>query len=433
MKKLPPTLVLALAIEIVSILVFGLREMFTSPESWSIPMSLASSGMAVATYVLGIAGFLELAGRTTGRTSLGLRIAAVGFGLGLALMAFWHVFTYLQPHWGEHVLDLIQTWSWFAINLVPVLGLAIAAFERDRRTAVIAVVVLLIVDPLPPLAKPMYGWIGGGWKLMIGLENGLRLVEMVLLFVLARLVADGEPARAPEAASTGLRTIASALWLRVIAAVTVAGLTLLLAFGHAGEGAVGVIKLATISGAVINAISVAMIARGALAASRGGIADLRRTPLVLAAGGALWCLGVALYQIPYTYRLLYGHHDDYSFGSHDTADYVQALALAMPLVATGAAAAVAAAIGGFASRRGLEQLRAEAQGKGAGFVGLMLASIAIQVWLMPKAESPGTFAMMTIGAAACALSATVLMARLCALAADSLHAEPGLPTATLKA
>lgn len=39
---------------------------------------------------------------------------------------------------------------------------------------------------------------------------------------------------------------------------------------------------------------------------------------------------------------------------------------------------------------------------------------------------------MMLAAAVCTLWATVLMARLCALAADSLQSEPGLLTATLR-
>jgi len=429
MKKLPPTLVLALAIEVVSIFVFGLRHLFVSPDGYSIAASLASTGMAVATYALGVSGFLEMAWRSTGRTSLGLRVAAVGFLLGLADIVLWAAFSYFQPHWSPETIGRIQQWSWFAINLVPVLGLVIATFDRNRRAAVIGLVVLLIADPLPPLARPMFGWFGDSWRAMIGLENGLRLVEVIVLFVLVRLVAEGEPARDPHAATAGLRRIASALWLRVIAAVSVASLTLMLMLGSPGEGAVGIVKLAMLAGAVINAISVMMMAQGAVAASRRAVADLPRTPLAIGAAAAAWCAGVAFAQLPYTFRLLYGDHDDYSFDSHGTQEYVQALALAMPLVATGAIAAVAAAIGGFAGRRGLEQLRTEAQGKGASFVGLMLASIAVQVWLLPKADSLGSFALMTIVAAGCALGATVQMARLCALAADSLHTEPPLPTA----
>jgi hypothetical protein len=430
MKKLPPTLLVALATEVLSILVFGIREMLTSPDHWSISISLATTGMAIVTYVLGISGLLELAKRTTGRTNAGLRLAAAGFVLGLADMAFWLVFTYVQPHWNPDTLDRVQQWSWFAINLVPVLGLVIAAWDRDRRTAVIGLVVLLIADPLPPLARPMYGWIGHSYKAMMGLENGLRLVEVIVLFVLACCVAQGEPARAPDTATAGLRTIASALWLRVVAAVSVASLTMMMMLGSPGEGSVGILKLAMLAGAVINAISLMMMTRGAIAASRAGVVDLPRAPLALGAAAAAWCVGVALYQLPYMFRLLYGDpHGDFSFESSSAQDYVQALALAMPLVATAAIAAVAVAISGFASRRGLEQLRADAQGKGAAFVVLMLVSIGLQVGLLPKADTLSGFALMTIGAAVCSLWATVVMARLCATAADSLRAEPGLPTA----
>jgi hypothetical protein len=156
-----------------------------------------------------------------------------------------------------------------------------------------------------------------------------------------------------------------------------------------------------------------------------------RWPLVASAAGTLWCLGVGIYQLPYTYRLLYGDHESYSFSGSDTQEVLQALSVAVPLVALGAIAVIATAIGGFAARRGLDQLRAEAQGKGAAFVLLMLVNVAIQAWLLPSADSLGSFVTMTLGAATAALWATVQMARLCTLASDSLHAEPPLPKATL--
>jgi len=63
----------------------------------------------------------------------------------------------------------------------------------------------------------------------------------------------------------------------------------------------------------------------------------------------------------------------------------------------------------------------------------MLGTVAVQQWLVPKADSLGSFAFMTLLAAGAGLAATVMMARLCTRAADSVHAEPGLPTATLRA
>ena len=148
------------------------------------------------------------------------------------------------------------------------------------------------------------------------------------------------------------------------------------------------------------------------------------------AAGTLWCLGVGLYQLPYTYRMLYSSQYDDAF-TGNTQEILQALSLAVPLVALGAIAIIATAIAGFAARRGLDQLRAEAQGKGTAFFLLMLVSIAVQSWLLPDAGSLGSFGMFTLAAAVAALVATVQMARLCALAADSLHAEPPLPKATV--
>ena len=169
-----------------------------------------------------------------------------------------------------------------------------------------------------------------------------------------------------------------------------------------------------------------MIARGALGAM---VAEIPAVPLVLAKAASLWCLGVTLAQLPYTYRMLYAA-EEYGYGSA-ARDYVQALSVIAPIVAIAAIAAVARAIAGFAARRGLEQLRFEAQSKGVGFVTLMLASIGLQQWLLPQMTSEGSLMFMMLGAAVCSLWATVLMARLCALTADSLQAEPGLPTATV--
>jgi hypothetical protein len=365
LKKLPPVLLVALGLELVTTIAWILGH---SLGSTSVRWNLALDGAGLVSDVLGIAGFLELSRRTTGRESLGLRVTAAAFGLAVAVSGFWQVVTFVQPHWGEHTWDVLSRWTWYAPSALSILGLAVAASQRHRAAACAAAAVFVVCVPFPPLAKAMYGWIDG-WKAVLVLHDALHAIAVVAMIVLAALVCGGEPARAPDAATAGLRTIAAALWLRVIAAVTVAGLTLLLVVGKAGEGSAGVLKLAMMSGAVVNAISLVMLVRGALGAVRAGIADLPRWPFVASAAGTLWCLGVALYQLPYTYRLLYGDHD-YAFSTSDLQDTLQALSIAAPLVALGAVAIIATAIAGFAARRGLDQLRAEAQGKGAAFVAL---------------------------------------------------------------
>jgi hypothetical protein len=429
MKKLPPTLLLALAVEIIATSTFVVWRVTHSLLTDIVSLSMAWEGASLVTYVLAIAGLLEMARRTTGRESLGLRISAAGFGVGIVIMGFWQAVVFVQPQWDGSTFQLLSQWGVFAANAAPLAGLIIATSLRHRTAALVGAGVLVVAAPVPPLARIIYGWITS-WQTSIVVEHSLHAGVVVTMLVLAARVAGGDAPRDPDAATLGLRTIGTAIWLRIIGALTLAGLTVMLLLGRASDGSAGILKLATMSYAVVGIIAMIMLARGALGAVRSGIADLPRAPFVASAAGTLWCLGIALYKLPYEYRALYGSHDAYGLATH-TEDVPQALSVAMPLVSLAAIAIVATAISGFAARRGLDQLRAEAQGKGTAFVVLMLVSIAVQSWLLPDAGSLGSFAMFTLAAAVAALVATVQMARLCTLAADSLHAEPPLPKATV--
>lgn len=426
-RNLPPALLAMFVIEAVSIVGFLAWDLGSAPDHDSVRLSLTETGLAFATYALGLTGFLELARRSTGRVALGFKVSAIGFGLALANQIWWHLFQLVQPHWSFETVGKVQEWTYFTIRFVPLLGVVIAASVARRRAAIAGAVVLFASDPVPWLAARMYGWLASGWKSHLALNESLYAASFVALVVLTvQLATPGVLPPASEG-SSGFRTVASGLWLRVIAACTVAGLTLLLVLGKAGEGSAGVLKLAMISSAVVNAISLAMIARGVLSAV---VADVPAVPLAVSAAATLWGLGVSLAQLPAAYRMLYG---DGGYGSGSVyRDYADALSIVAPIVAIVAIGIIATAIAGFAARRGLEQLRFDAQGKGLGFVTLMVAALGLQQWLLPKATSEGSLGFFLLAAAACSLWATVLMARLCALAADSLQAEPGLPTATLQ-
>jgi hypothetical protein len=80
---------------------------------------------------------------------------------------------------------------------------------------------------------------------------------------------------------------------------------------------------------------------------------------------------------------------------------------------------------------GNDEMRGDARGKGIGFVVLMIVSIAIQSWLLPKSRIGSNFAVLSILAGGAGIYATVLIARLLARSADTLEDRPGLPPASL--
>jgi hypothetical protein len=428
-RNLPPALLASLVVELVASIAFTYVQLTRSLDSPSIRWDLAERGFWLAADVLAIFGALALARRLTGLAATGFRLVAAGFTLSIVQMVGWEMFDAFQPHWNVETVGKVSQWAWFAIALLEVGGAALAAAPTRRGLAVAGVAVAILANPPPPLASHMYAWLVHGWKASVLLQQAMHLASLGVIAAVALALAP-EPYPAPPAdAVPGFRAIASGLWLRVIAACTFAGLMLSLVLGKSGAGAIDVLKLATISVAVVNVTAFVIIARGALATL---VRDMPRFWMTLGATANLWCLGVTVAQLATTYRLLYGGHDDFGYGSTSLEDRAQALAAVAPLVGVAAIAAIATAIAGFAANRGLDQLRVEAQGKGLGFVTLMVAAVGIQGWLLPDQTSDGNVVFFLLAAAGCSLGATVLMARLCTRAADSLHAEMPLPTATLR-
>lgn len=424
-RNLPPALLAMFALELLSVVATMTYDLTHSPLESSYRFDLTARGVWLAADVLGALGALAIARRLTGSAATGFRIIAAGFALSLAGSVAWDAIWTLHSDGSIDTLTKLSQWMWFAIKVVPLAGIAVATFATHRRLAVAALVAAIVATPPPPLAPHLYGWLVHGWKSQMILYQVLHLVSLALLAATALALAPEPYPAPPSDAIPGLRAIASGLWLRVIAACTFAGLLILLALGKGGDGAFSVFKLATISVAVVNAISFIIVGRGALTTL---VRDMPTTSMTLAGVANFWCLGVTLGQLPATYQLLYGGR---SYGG-DLESRAQALSIIAPLVAVAAVAAIATAISRFAGNRGLDQLRAEAQSKGLGFVTLMVAAVGIQYWLLPDQTSDGSAMFLLVAAAGCSLGATVLMARLCTRAADSLHAEIPLPTATLR-
>jgi uncharacterized membrane protein len=172
-----------------------------------------------------------------------------------------------------------------------------------------------------------------------------------------------------------------------------------------------------------------MFGVGALRVAGSSVAGLSATTLVIGGGASLWAAGVSIAQLPYLYKMYYNTEPTYS--RPDLMEWARALTTALPIVVIVGVALLATALSGLAARRGNEDLRTSAQGYGIGFVALMLVGVAIQTWMVPKAESASSFAMLSLMTAAAGLWATVLMAKLLARGAEVVEEEPGLPLASI--
>ena len=392
--------------------------------------TLVTEGTTFALFVLAILGTLDLARRLAGRERLGVRIATVGLAAAFVVDIGFGLVSFMSDPWKHRSLYTVLSHGYFVAWFSVPVGLAVAAWHRRAVALALPIVSFLAVPP-PLLGETLYGWLDLSRKSGWFFDMSLRAVNLAVIVVGFIVVARGAIATSRPLAAHGLRSAAKALWLRVIAAVGLALLTLVVIAGKGGTGSLEVLRLAMVTAAVINILALVQFGLGATRAARAEVSELGRWPLLAAGGTALWGAGVMLAQLPYVYKALYQAGDSFMRDMH--AEYMQSLAIALPVLVTVGIGLLAIAINGLAARNGNENLRAEAQGKGIGFVMLMLVSLAIQLWMLPKAGSLGAFTLLTLLAAGASLAATVLMAKLCGLGAEELEREPGLPTATVVA
>ncbi|HEX5058007.1 MAG TPA: hypothetical protein VFV99_01550, partial [Kofleriaceae bacterium] len=371
--------------------------------------------------------------RASGQVALGLKIAACGFAGALLVNFAWGFVQFKDNLWEHEWIYKTADWAFFAVWVVVPIGLAVANWRERRELAIAIVVVSLLTWPPPVLAKAMYSWMPEG-KSSYVIDGALRMVRFGLFLVGFAKVPQVGAVIDRVAAASGLRLAATSLWVRVIAAISLVLLTLMLVAGRGSQGGLELFKLATFTALIINIIAFMQFGVGALRTARGSVADLGRWPFVISGAISLWAAGVTLGQMPWLYRMLYKGGSS-SFGSDNAMQYAQALAVAMPILITGGVALLAVAIAGFGARSGNEDLRSQAQAKGAGFVTLTLVSLAIQQWMIPeamkKATSAGGFMMLSVLAAVASLFAIVMMAKLLRNGAEAIEAEPGLPPASV--
>jgi len=427
LRAIPAPLQLAFLVSFAEIIAYAVFYA-TVDQPWGAPrFELTMRGLTLATEVCALAGMIELSRRLTGIAAAGATVALVGYALELAADVGWTFAMFNTKLWEHEWIFTANQWAWWIGSTVLLVGIAIAAWEQIA-VAIVTLVIGLLIYPPPILGKLLYSWMPDG-KTGIVMQYAMMAARLALMVLAVSTFARRDHVTDRRLAAQGLRGCASALWMRIIAACGVVLITAMAAGGaRRGEGAVEFLKLATMAGAAINIAALVWFATGALRAAASRVAELNRYMLVLAGGASLWGAGVVLGQLPQLYHMLYKPDDVLGRGSHET---VEALKLAMPLVVMLGVAILALVIGSFAALRRAEELRVQAQTRGIIFVALLLFSLGIQVWVLPKSESLGSFAFTSLLAAFAALVGTIVIAKLCMLAADELEKEPGLPAATL--
>jgi hypothetical protein len=426
MKRIPPALVVALAIEIV----FGVARIvhyahgdLGVDRGWQ----TFEYGVACATAVLAASGLFELARRLPARAALGARIAGVVSLARLGLYVAWLLLTIFGRH--EDTLFAAVRYINWAGGLTYV-GAAVGIGLATQRIALaIALPVFAaLVAPVPPLAQLMWSWLDHSRAIVVVLDFApsvvLGLAALAALVVACRDL----PASEAERGDRAFERAAKALWLRIAAALSLAGLMLIVGVAHA-TSLLALLKLVMVAAPLVDAIALALFARAALGMAR---ANVSRWLALAAAAFALWCTGVLCSQAVASYVALY---DDHGYWGADPLELATLYPTLLPLLSATAIALVLAAITRLARRRHLDELTENATVRTGVFVVLVLGALFITRYGLERAMFAGGSGLIVIGvvsAAAASIYALVIAAKLCSQAGVVLASDPaGLPAAKL--
>jgi hypothetical protein len=429
-RAVPTALFIGLAVPIVWSIARVLILLAWKPEmpGYVPKLILAAEGIYFASSVLVLAGALELARRMTGRARIGLNVAVSGAAISLCADLLAGLIQFTAKPWDHQWIYKVYDYVGAGSTLAFAVGLVLVLPPSRRMLGFVALALVFVTWPVEPVRKVLFGWMSLGRQSSMYFETTLRVVRYSALLAVAIGASSGTTTTDIYAASSGFRLAAKALWLRVIAAVSVVLLTLMLVAGRSREG-MELIRVAMMGQGLVTIGALTMFGGGALRAARASVPGLSAYTLVVGGAASLWAAGVSLAQLPYLYKMLYRTEESYM--GKESMEWSQALATTMPIVVIVGVALLATALSGLAARRGNEDLRSSAQGNGIGFVALMLVAVAIQTWMLPKAESVGNYAMLALLAAGAGLWGTVLMAKLLARGAEVVEQEPGLPSASV--
>ncbi|MFT3697302.1 MAG: hypothetical protein QM831_29435 [Kofleriaceae bacterium] len=299
--------------------------------------------------------------------------------------------------------------------LATAIGMLIAT--NIQVGGAVAIVAAIFANPIPELHRA----IGGALELSRQHEAVFWSIPMLVLAftyltMVLRAPCEFDPPDDPP--SRALRSAASSMWLRLVAAFVLLGISLLSALSR-GDGLVDVTKLVNIVMPLVDTVGMVMLA---VAMSR--LAHLEKLG-TLAAAGALFVAGATLYRTPIVYAQLFG-----SGSIMVTKDSLQFNLWTVPLVGCGAvvfAMNVAAELVRDRDPALAEQMRFRTVLFGA----ITLGVLAALQWGLFQAHSIGAALMiMLLGVTGSVWSLTIA-AKAFGDASEAVEREAPLPVAKL--
>ncbi|MEP6864999.1 MAG: hypothetical protein ABJE66_30545 [Deltaproteobacteria bacterium] len=427
MKRLPHALVAGMVLELLSSLVFLLVYLKSRDLAFGQTWTMVMNGIDVAAHVLAAAGAVQLAGSLTGRAAVGAKIAAAAQLALVVMVGFWIGMQLWTSGDSATVWKVVSAARYVHAGLWLAFAVGFALVARPVGLAIALPVVAVFGVPLPVVGRLLYSGIHS--------ETASIAIETVPYIVLSVLALEATWSRRMELverpaadAADAFTRAGKALWLRVIAALSLAGLTFLVGMSRSAD-LIGLLRAVMLLAPIVDAIALALFARAVIA--------LVRTPLApwllsAAAAFALAAIGMVAGRIAQLYDLFYGHHSEGLYGMAAREPVLDGLSTqVVPLVAATAITLVLVVIGRIARDRNLEDVRENIVIRTGVFVALMLGAMLMTHFLGGSTVGEaGVAVFMLFAIAGATLYALTIAAKLCAQGAELVALDPvGLPAA----
>jgi hypothetical protein len=427
MKRLPHVLVVGLILELLSSLVFLLVYLKSDELAFGPTWTMVMNGVDVAAHVLVAAGAVQLARSLAGRAAIGAKIVAAA-QVGLVVMVgFWIGMQLWSTGDSATVWKVVSAARYVHAVLWLAFAVGFALVARPLGLAIALPIVAVFGVPLPVLGRLLYGGIHSQTA-----SIALETVPYVVLSVLALEAMWSRRAELGEGpgadAADAFARAGKALWLRVIAALSLAGFTFLVGMARSPD-LMSLLRGVMLLAPIVDAVALALFARAVI--------TLARTPLApwslsAAAAFTLAAIGMIAGRIAQLYDLFYGHHSEGLYGMVAREPVLGGFSTQVaPLVAATAIALVLVVIGRIARDRNLEDIRENIVIRTGVFVALMVGAMLMTHFLGGSmVGEAGLAVFMLFAIAGATLYALTIAAKLCAQGAELVARDPaGLPSA----